>query len=106
MESKEGVHDVSRGSDVQITSSVEHKQADLNLKNLISIEETLPQFNTAISGGLLSEPMSIMGANVTGIDASNKNIQVAKLHSKKNKLKINYLCSSPENLRVKKKLTN
>ena len=54
-------------------------------------------------GGLLSEPMSIMGANVTGIDASNKNIQVAKLHSKKNKLKINYLCSSPENLRVKKK---
>ena len=54
-------------------------------------------------GGLLSEPMSIMGANVTGIDASNKNIQVAKLHSKKNKLKINYLCSSPEKLRVKKK---
>ena len=46
MESKEGIHDVSRGSDIQITSSVEHKQADLNLKNLISIEETLPNFNT------------------------------------------------------------
>ena len=54
-------------------------------------------------GGLLSEPMSRMGAKVTGIDASDKNIQIAKLHSKKNKLKINYLCSSPEKLNNKKK---
>ncbi len=54
-------------------------------------------------GGLLSEPMSRMGASVTGIDASDKNIKIAKLHSKKNKLKINYLCSSPEKLKIKKK---
>ena len=54
-------------------------------------------------GGLLSEPMSRMGANVTGIDASDKNIKVAKLHSKKNKQKINYLCSSPEKLKIEKK---
>ena len=54
-------------------------------------------------GGLLSEPMARMGANVTGIDASDRNIQIAKLHSKKNNLKINYLCSSPEKLRLKKK---
>ncbi|WP_440697978.1 bifunctional 2-polyprenyl-6-hydroxyphenol methylase/3-demethylubiquinol 3-O-methyltransferase UbiG [Candidatus Pelagibacter sp. HIMB1709] len=54
-------------------------------------------------GGLLSEPMSRLGANVTGIDASEKNIQIAKLHSKKNKLKINYICSSPEKINVKKK---
>jgi 2-polyprenyl-6-hydroxyphenyl methylase/3-demethylubiquinone-9 3-methyltransferase len=54
-------------------------------------------------GGLLSEPMSRMGANVTGIDASDKNIKIAKLHSKKNKLKINYFCSSPEKLKIKKK---
>ena len=54
-------------------------------------------------GGLLSEPMSRMGANVTGIDASDKNIKIAKLHSKKNKLKINYLCSSPEKLKIRKK---
>jgi len=54
-------------------------------------------------GGLLSEPMSRLGANVTGIDASEKNIQIAKLHSKKNKLKINYICSSPERINVKKK---
>ena len=54
-------------------------------------------------GGLLSEPMTRLGATVTGIDASNKNIRIAKLHAKKNKLNINYICSSPENLKIKKK---
>ena len=54
-------------------------------------------------GGLLSEPMCRLGAKVTGIDASQKNIDVASYHSKKNKLKINYLCSSPENIKLKKK---
>jgi len=54
-------------------------------------------------GGLLSEPMCRMGANVIGIDASQKNINVAKFHAKKNKLKINYICAYPEILNTKKK---
>ena len=54
-------------------------------------------------GGLLSEPMTRLGANVTGIDASIKNISIARLHAKKNNLKINYLCSSPEKLKIQKK---
>ena len=54
-------------------------------------------------GGLLSEPMCRLGANVTAIDASNKNIAIANLHAKKNNLKINYICSSPEKLKTKKK---
>ena len=54
-------------------------------------------------GGLLSEPMCRLGANVTGIDASMKNINIAKIHAKKDNLKINYLCSSPEKLKIKKK---
>ena len=54
-------------------------------------------------GGLLSEPMSRLGAEVVGIDASDRNINVAKLHAKKNHLKIQYLCSSPENLKIKEK---
>jgi len=54
-------------------------------------------------GGLLSEPMTRLGAKVTAIDASIKNIQVAKFHAKKNNLKINYLCSSPEKLNLNKK---
>ena len=54
-------------------------------------------------GGLLSEPMYRLGANVTAIDASNKNIAIANLHAKKNNLKINYICSSPEKLKTTKK---
>ena len=54
-------------------------------------------------GGLLSEPMCRLGAKVIGIDASKKNIEVAKYHSKKNKLNIKYICTSPENLKIKKK---
>jgi 2-polyprenyl-6-hydroxyphenyl methylase/3-demethylubiquinone-9 3-methyltransferase len=54
-------------------------------------------------GGLISEPMARLGANVTGIDASEKNINVAKLHSQKNALKINYINTSPENLNSLKK---
>ena len=54
-------------------------------------------------GGLLSEPLQRLGANVTGIDASIKNIKIAKLHSKKNKLNINYLCTYPEKMKLKKK---
>ena len=52
-------------------------------------------------GGLIAEPMSRLGANITGIDASEKNIKIAKAHLKKNKLKINYKCASPENLNQK-----
>ena len=54
-------------------------------------------------GGLLSEPMSKLGAEVVGIDASNRNINVAKLHAKNNKLKIKYLCTSPEKLKINDK---
>jgi 2-polyprenyl-6-hydroxyphenyl methylase/3-demethylubiquinone-9 3-methyltransferase len=54
-------------------------------------------------GGLLSEPMNRLGANITGIDASIKNIKIAKIHAKKNGLKINYICSSPEKLKITKK---
>ena len=53
-------------------------------------------------GGLLSEPMCRLGAEVTAIDASLRNIEVAKLHAKKNNLKINYICTSPEKIKVKK----
>ena len=38
-------------------------------------------------GGLISIPMKRLGANVVGIDASLKNINVAKIYSKKKKPK-------------------
>ena len=54
-------------------------------------------------GGLISEPLARLGGEVTGIDASEKNIKVAKLHSKKNNLNINYLNKSPEQLNYSEK---
>ena len=76
---------------------------NFKLKNKSKPLSGIKILDIGCGGGLLSEPMSRMGANVTGIDASDKNIKIAKLHSKKNKLKINYLCSSPEKLKIKKK---
>ena len=60
--------------------------------------EGLNVLDIGCGGGLISEPIARLGANVTGIDASEKNINIANLHSKKNGLKINYLTASPENL--------
>ena len=76
---------------------------NFKLKNKIRPLSGINILDIGCGGGLLSEPMSRMGANVTGIDASDKNIKIAKIHSKKNKLKINYICSSPEKLKITKK---
>ena len=76
-----------------------------SIKNYYKLEKSKNNFlhglnilDIGCGGGLISEPMARLGANVTGIDASEKNINVAKLHSKKSGLKINYLNTSPENL--------
>jgi len=54
-------------------------------------------------GGLISEPMTRLGANMTAIDASSKNISIAKMHAKKNNLDITYLNNAPESLDLQKK---
>ena len=54
-------------------------------------------------GGLLSEPLSRLGATVTGIDASDKNIKIAKMHLEKSKLDIDYYCSSPDKFVAREK---
>lgn len=53
-------------------------------------------------GGLLSEPMRRLGANVTAIDASEKNISIAALHAKNMALDIHYQCTSVEDLSATK----
>ena len=68
-----------------------------NLKNTKKPLENIKILDIGCGGGLLSEPMSRLGAEVYGIDASEKNINVAKLHAKKNNLNIEYKCISPEN---------
>ena len=73
------------------------------LKNNNKPLKKIKILDVGCGGGLLSEPMSRLGAKVVGIDASQKNINVAKIHSKKEKLNINYLCTSPEKFKTKEK---
>ncbi len=58
--------------------------------------EGLKILDIGCGGGLISEPMARLGAQVTGIDASSKNIKVASTHAKKSDLKIEYINTSPE----------
>ena len=55
MESKEGVEDISRGSIISVTSSVEQKDANLDLSDTINFEETLPSYETSISETQIDE---------------------------------------------------
>ena len=78
-----------------------------NIKKQFNIKKEKSNFLDGIrildigcGGGLISEPMARLGATVTGIDASEKNINIANLHSKKSGLKINYFNTSPENFEV------
>ncbi len=69
-----------------------------NVQNKSKPLKNLRVLDIGCGGGLLSEPLSRLGAEVMGIDASSRNIDVAKLHAKKNNLNIKYICTSPENL--------
>tara|TARA_E500000178_G_scaffold332952_1_gene367337 strand:+ start:791 stop:1519 length:729 start_codon:yes stop_codon:yes gene_type:complete len=74
--------------------------SSFKLKNKKNPLEKVKILDIGCGGGLLSEPMSRLGANVTGIDASEKNIHVAKLHAKKSNLDIKYICTSPEKMKI------
>ena len=77
--------------------------SSFKLKNKKKPLEQTEILDIGCGGGLLSEPMCRLGANVTGIDASQKNINIAKLHAKKSNLNINYICTSPEKMKSNKK---
>jgi 2-polyprenyl-6-hydroxyphenyl methylase / 3-demethylubiquinone-9 3-methyltransferase len=49
-------------------------------------------------GGLLCEPMSRLGADVTGVDALEKNIKAAQIHAQSSGLEIDYIYTSVEAL--------
>jgi len=54
-------------------------------------------------GGLVSEGLSKLGADVTGIDFIKENIAVAKVHAKNNNLKINYIVKNFEKEKITSK---
>ena len=89
---------------IRIEYILEKIKDHFNIKNQNgNILKGLNILDIGCGGGLISEPMCRLGANVTGIDASEKNIKVAKLHSAKSKLKINYQIKSPEQLDASEK---
>ena len=84
---------------IRIEYIIENIKNHFNIqKNKVNFLDGLKILDIGCGGGLISEPMARLGADVTGIDASEKNIKVAKLHSKKNGLQIKYINTSPENL--------
>ena len=88
---------------VRIKYIKENSIKHFNIKSKNMPLKKLKILDIGCGGGLLSEPMSRLGAKVTGIDASQQNINVAKTHSLEKKLKIKYICSSPERLKIKDK---
>ena len=54
-------------------------------------------------GGLVCEPLSRLGGNLTGIDADDQAIKVAGEHAKSNELNIKYLNTTSDALAEKKK---
>ncbi|MFS8000977.1 putative methyltransferase [Helianthus anomalus] len=62
--------------------------------------EGLKFVDVGCGGGILSEPLARMGASVTGIDAVEKNIKIARLHADLDPVasSIEYRCTTAENL--------
>ena len=79
-------------------------QQHFKINNKLKPLNNLEILDIGCGGGLLSEPIARLGAKVVGIDASEKNIKIAKSHLKKSKLNIDYINSSPEDFKTKKNL--
>lgn len=58
--------------------------------------EGLSLADVGCGGGLLSEPMTRLGATVTGIDAGEKNIRIATAHAETVGVEIDYRCDTVE----------
>lgn len=60
--------------------------------------EGLSMVDVGCGGGLLCEPMTRLGFDVTGVDAAERNIKIASLHAEKVGLDINYQAKTAEQL--------
>lgn len=75
--------------------AVEHFDLDGDAMNVF---KGLKVLDIGCGGGLLSIPMAKMGADVTGVDASEKNIEVAKIAAEKQGAKVNFKAGRVEEL--------
>lgn len=60
--------------------------------------EGLRILDVGCGGGLLCEPLTRLGATVTGIDAAERNIVIARIHAEKSGLDIDYRATTSETL--------
>jgi 2-polyprenyl-6-hydroxyphenyl methylase / 3-demethylubiquinone-9 3-methyltransferase len=60
--------------------------------------EGLSLLDIGCGGGLLSEPMARMGFAVTGADASNDNVQIARAHAAQSGVNVDYRFTTAEAL--------
>lgn len=60
--------------------------------------EGLTILDVGCGGGLLCEPLARLGATVTGVDAAERNITIAKLHAEQSGLEIDYQTTTSEAL--------
>ena len=60
--------------------------------------EGLRILDVGCGGGLLCEPLTRLGATVTGVDAAERNIAIARIHAEKSGLAIDYRATTSEAL--------
>jgi 2-polyprenyl-6-hydroxyphenyl methylase/3-demethylubiquinone-9 3-methyltransferase len=60
--------------------------------------EGLTILDVGCGGGLLCEPLTRLGATVTGIDAAERNIAIARIHAEQSGLDIDYQATTSEAL--------
>ena len=84
---------------IRIEYITEKIKQHFNIKKEKNFLTGLNILDIGCGGGLISEPMARLGGKITGIDASEKNIKIAKVHSEKSNLDIRYLNKSPEELK-------
>ena len=65
--------------------------------------EGIKVLDIGCGGGLLSEPLARLGANVTGVDAAENNIKAASIHAKKENININYINGDIDSLDASEK---
>ena len=73
------------------------RKFDRNVRSLNCLDG-LRLLDIGCGAGLLCEPFTRLGADVTGIDPSATNIAAAKLHAEKGGLSIDYRCTTVEEL--------
>ena len=73
----------------------QHRQKDSKVASPL---KGLNILDIGCGGGLLCEPMTRMGANVTGIDPATRSIEAAKVHAGEMGLEIDYRDSRAEDL--------